>query len=280
MRYREFLPSPCLSTDVECFWLLEGYDAPQTAHRERLMPDGCVELIVNLGDRFREHHEDGATTIQPVRFVAGQMTRPVFVSPVGTVRLFGIRFVPGGTIPFLDVPPAEVTNRIVALELVAGELESELSARLDPEASAAELVELADATLVERARRLRGHATPIRAAVLRILESGGQTSLDHLATDLGISGRQLERRFVSRVGLGPKTLSRILRFQQVFHAVERADTRWARVAVDCGYYDQSHLIRDFRQFSGDTPTGLLEDFSHFAEFFTRRHRASVSSKTT
>jgi transcriptional regulator GlxA family with amidase domain len=91
---------------------------------------------------------------------------------------------------------------------------------------------------------------------------------------MGISGRQLERRFMSEVGLGPKLLCRILRFQQVFPAVERADKNWARIAADCGYYDQAHLIRDFRQFAGQTPSVLFDHFTPFAEFFTRKRRAS------
>jgi len=79
---------------------------------------------------------------------------------------------------------------------------------------------------------------------------------------------------MNEVGLGPKLLCRILRFQQVFRAVERADKNWARIAADCGYHDQSHLIRDFRQFAGQTPSVLFEHFTPFAEFFTRKRRAS------
>ena len=92
MLYREFRPSERLSPDVECFWLLEGYDTSESARPERLLPDGCIELIVNLGDRFRECLDDGSEVVQPLRLVAGQMTRPLHVMPTGSVRLFGIRF--------------------------------------------------------------------------------------------------------------------------------------------------------------------------------------------
>ncbi len=279
MLYREFRPSERLSPDVECFWLLEGYDKSESARPERLLPDGCIELIVNLGDRFRECLDDGSEVVQPLRLVAGQMTRPLHVMPTGSVRLFGIRFTPGGTVPFFDCPPAELTNRIVELDAVAGWLEGELARRLDPTLAAEQLVRAAELLLVGRLGRQVDRRGPIRAAVRRMLRTSGRASIDRIADDLGISGRQLERRFAIEVGLGPKLLCRILRFQTVFQAVEQGDLRWAEVAAGCGYYDQSHLIRDFRQFGGDTPASLLADLTQLGEFFTRAHRTSLSSNT-
>ena len=279
MLYREFRPSERLSPDIECFWLLEGYEASASDRPERLLPDGCIELIVNLGDRFRERLDDGSEVVQPVRFVAGQMTRPVHVMPTGSVRLFGVRFTPGGTVPFIDGPPAELTNQIVALDALAWRLERELAERLDPTYASDLLVDAAEGVLARRLERSKDRRGPIRAAVQRMLRSSGRASIDRIADDLGISGRQLERRFVSEVGLGPKLFCRILRFQTVFQAVEQGDSRWVDVAAGCGYYDQSHLIRDFRQFGGDTPASLLADLTKFGEFFTRTHRTSLSSNT-
>ena len=81
------------------------------------------------------------------------------------------------------------------------------------------------------------------------------------------------------IGVGPKLLSRILRFQQVFRAVERVDPEWASIAVDCGYYDQAHLIRDFNQFAGQTPAVLFSQQSALTESFTRKSRTSHFSNT-
>jgi AraC-type DNA-binding domain-containing proteins len=99
------------------------------------------------------------------------------------------------------------------------------------------------------------------ALAARIVESGGLVSVDLLAKEAGVSTRQLERRFLCEVGLTPKLLSRILRFQQVFRAVERCDGAWAPVALECGYYDQAHLIRDFNQFAQQTPGVLFAEQS-------------------
>jgi AraC-like DNA-binding protein len=274
MRYREFQVGPPLSTHVECFWLLEGSDRQEPSAPERLMPDGCVELILNFGALFREHKEAGRSELQPSRFVVGQMTRPVLVAPTGPVQLLGIRFTPGGALPFFHTPPGELTNTIAPLAEVAGALDRELSGRVYEAREPTQKLRLIESALRRQITLKNEKGASLQGAISRIVSSGGQTSIDGLAGDLGISGRQLERRFLNEVGLGPKLLCRILRFQQVFRAVEREDKNWARVAADCGYYDQAHLIRDFRQFAGQTPSVLFESFTRFAEFFTRKRRVS------
>jgi transcriptional regulator GlxA family with amidase domain len=108
----------------------------------------------------------------------------------------------------------------------------------------------------------------------RIVEERGLISVDKLASDAGISTRQLQRKFLHEVGVGPKLLSRILRFQQVFRALERSDASWAPVAIDCGYYDQAHLIRDFNQFAGQTPSVLFAQQTELTKSFTRKSRKS------
>ncbi|MGH9836318.1 MAG: DUF6597 domain-containing transcriptional factor [Blastocatellia bacterium] len=272
MRYHEFQCAPPLSKNVECLWLLEGNDWRESSTPERLLPDGCVELILNFGDLFREHKEAGRSELQPSRFVVGQMTRPVLVSPTGPVQLLGIRFAPGGTLPFFPVPPGELTNRIAPLADVAGALDRELSGQPYDARGLPEKMAIVEALLLRQMSTKEEKGASLQNAISEIVSSGGQISVDRLASDLGISGRQLERRFLSEVGLGPKLLCRILRFQQVFRAVEREDKNWAGIAADCGYYDQAHLIRDFRQFAGQTPSALFEHFTRFTEVFTRKQR--------
>jgi transcriptional regulator GlxA family with amidase domain len=98
--------------------------------------------------------------------------------------------------------------------------------------------------------------------------------VDTLASEAGISTRQLRRRFLMEVGVGPKLLCRLLRFQQVFRAVDQNVAEWAGIAFECGYYDQAHLINDFRQFAQQTPAVLLANSSGLTEAFTRKNRVS------
>lgn len=265
MDYREIRPKPPLSDHIECFWVLQGYGQVQSPP-ERLLPDGCIELILNFGDPFNEHiSATGLTEPQPLRFIVGQMTRPVLISPTGRIDILGVRFAPGGALPFIRIPLNELTDSIVNLSDIDPALDREIAECSNPEMVESLLTRL----LVSR----YFPNSEVRSATSYIVNSNGRVPVDQLANEIGISGRQLERRFLREVGLPPKLLSRILRFQQVFRAVEHPAMNWAAVAADCGYFDQAHLIRDFRQFAGRTPSIQFEDFTRFSEMFTRKHRS-------
>jgi len=270
MRYSEIKPQCPLNGFVECFWTLES-ELPST-HAERILPDGCVELILNFGPRFSQH-ADGRSSLQPRNFLVGQMTGPVFISPTGAVQLLGIRFHPGGTVPFLRVPLYEITDQVVELGALSSKFERELLAAASEADLMSEKIKAVEAFLTgwlaakvqdSRLRHLAG----------KIVASGGLMPVDRLAHESGMSSRQMERRFLREIGIGPKMLGRIIRFQQVFRAVERCSSVWAAVALECGYYDQAHLIRDFNQFAQQTPAILFSSQSALTESFTRKTRRS------
>lgn len=270
MRYSEIKPRAPLDAFVECFWTLEGEDpAPQP---ERILPDGCVELILNFGAPFSQHSDRGRC-LQPRNFLVGQMTGPILISPSGAVELIGIRFHPGGTLPFLRVPLHELTDQVVELGSLSSKLEREL---LDAAARAPSLPEKIAAleTFLTRCLTTNKHESTLTFLAAKIIARAGQVSVDQLANDAGISSRQLERKFLREVGIGPKLLGRIIRFQQVFRAVEAGNSAWSTIALDCGYYDQAHLIRDFNQFAQQTPGVLFSSQSLLTESFTRKARKS------
>jgi len=270
MNYRELKPRYPLSSFVECFWTLES-DAPAT-NPERILPDGCIELILNFGAEFSQHCE-AQQQLQPRNFLVGQMTGPILISPTGAVQLIGIRFHPGGTLPFLRLPLHEITDRVVELGALSSKLERDLLRATSRAASLSEKVIAVEEFLTAELLS-RKHDSRLMMLAARIVESGGLVSVDQLANDAGISSRQLERRFLREVGLGPKLLGRIIRFQQVFRAGEQCDAVWATVAIECGYYDQAHLIRDFHQFAQQTPAVLFSHQSALTESFTRKTRRS------
>lgn len=285
MRYSEIQPKPPLNRFVECFWTLD-YDAVQAPHQEArppecILPDGCVELILNFGAPFREVKEDGKEEQQPLHFLVGQMTRPMLIAPSGQAQLLGIRFHPGGTVPFLRNPMHEVTNQVVELESLddGNDIKRDLVAGVVDVPSLPQKIAAAETWLIKRLCDCESDSGFVDLAA-NILRLGGRITLDQLAADAGMSGRHLERRFLRDVGIRPKLFCRILRFQQVFRALEQDSTGWAGVAVDCGYYDQAHLIRDFQQFARQTPTVLLAHTGSLTESFTRKNRMSNFSNTS
>ena len=271
MRYREFSGKPPLNRHIECFWTLEGEttSSPQT---ERILPDGCVELILNFGDSFSQHEAD-RQYVQPQHFLVGQMTGPILISPTGIVDLIGIRFHPGGTVPFVQVPMHEITDQVIDLRCLSRRLERQLLGACMALESPNERVAAIEHTLSDILIKSKHESSTLTLAA-EVVGCHGLISVDQLAQDAGISARQLERRFLNEVGVGPKLLSRILRFQQVFRAVENCEVAWAPVAVECGYYDQAHLIRDFNQFAHQTPGVLFAEQNSLTESFTRKRRTS------
>ena len=270
MRYREIKPRAPLDSFVECFWTLEGDDP--AAQPERILPDGCVELILNFGARFSQHG-DGERSLQPRNFLVGQMTGPILISPSGAVELIGIRFHPGGTLPFLRVPLHELTDQVVELASLSSKLERELMSAAARAPSLPEKITALE-TFLTRCLLTNKHESTLTLLAARIVARAGLVSVDQLANDAGISSRQLERRFLREIGVGPKLLGRIIRFQQVFRAVEMGNAAWSTIALECGYYDQAHLIRDFNQFAQQTPAVLFSNQSLLTESFTRKARKS------
>lgn len=273
MQYREIQPGRLLAPFIECFWTLEGESDPLESTPERILPDGCVEIILSLADRFTEIGESLEEKLQPSHFLVGQMTRPVIIKPTGSVRLMGIRFHPGGTFPFVTIPMDETTDRIIELGAIAADLEREFVTAAESDESLQMKIAAIERVLAKRLRS-RGSDSPVVDLTARIVRAAGRLSVDTLAAEAGISSRQLRRRFLMEVGVGPKLLCRLLRFQQVFRAVDQNVAEWAGIAFECGYYDQAHLINDFRQFARQTPSVLLANSSGLTEAFTRKNRVS------
>lgn len=275
MKYEEFSPTRAVVRRVRCYWeLLEvggqrsevSDDLPAT-QAEPALPDGSPELIFNLGDPFEHVGADGVPRAQPLAMLVGQITAPMTVRPSGRVHLVGVRFEAHGA-ALLHDDLGTITDRwIDASDLAGGQVGQWLTALRDA-SSTDERTAILDAALEKRSAGSTRIDPRVEQAALAIRAGGGATSIDELAERLGVTTRTLQRLFAKQVGITPKLLARIVRFQRIF-AAWRSDPRsLARVAVECGYFDQSHLVRDFRDFAGAPPAGFLAELPAFTAFFT------------
>jgi AraC-like DNA-binding protein len=273
MEYRELSPPPQLSHLARCCWTLEG--AATDAAADPVFPDGRPEIIWNLGEPIRARRPDGVVEQQPPLMLVGQITAPFVVQPTGVVRLFGIRLEPFGAAPFCANMSA-ITDSWLDLERrLFGVTAQSFNAASSPHVPRNQTLALAGEQLIDalvqtlRARREQDdlpHPAVI-AACTTIRDGRGNVSLEQLSADLDITLRSLQRRFAAEVGIPPKLLARITRFQHVFSAWREDPRRLAAVAADCGYFDQSHLVRDFRDFAGDAPAAALTEQAAFTSFF-------------
>lgn len=249
MFYREYPPHPALAAHVECVWAAR---APGFAHAHRVLPDNCVDIL----------WQDGG---QP-GFAVGMMSSAIMVASERPVRTLAVRFKPGMAGLFLATPLHALTDQRADIDLLWGRSDAERLADALWEDDASERVRLA---IIEREllRRLRAAsdgaaATHLRGAslvqqALRALEgSGGALRVEELAAQLRVSRQHLAAQFREHVGLSPKLFARICRFRSATAALKRAPDHtpdWAALALDCGYFDQSHLIHDFQELAGSTP---------------------------
>lgn len=258
MQYREFAPGEDANRLVECYWVLEG----NASGVQRVVPDGRAELILNLAQPF-EALEGGAWKPQPRCFLAGQLTGPLMLRATGPASIIGVRFRPGGVGQLLGMPVPELTGRTIAVEDLGLRGLDKISALPEVESSLL--------------RHERGVADPMIDEAARLLSLLPDVAA--AASSIGVSTRQLERRFKTRVGMSPKHFARIARFQRVFRAVEDGGAGWVDAAAECGYYDQAHLIRDFRDLAGEAPAHLLagdELARHFMSHFSKTDSARRS----
>jgi AraC-like DNA-binding protein len=265
MRYRQIEPRGAVAQFVRAYWTLDD-DDPSGVHR--IVPDGRSELILNLGQPY-EAQRDDQWNPQPECFLIGQITGPLVLRAAGPVRIIGVTFHPHTAGQLLNVPMSELTDTSVAVgDVVSGALSRELRD--------IEKVEALDGVLLRLANRADGEDRLLSAAV----KEGGQMSVEDMAHRAGLSTRQFERRFRQAVGISPKLFSRMQRFQRVFSALEESGAKWADAAVECGYYDQAHLIRDFQEFAGKPPAALLAYDTDLAKHFIQRAPMSDFSNTT
>lgn len=249
MEYYELRPGGRLAARVRLLWALRG-PASENPAFEPILPDGCPELVLNLGDRF-ERSTAGKIEAQPILLLAGQMLGPSLIRPTGTTDLVGIRFTPWGAHRLLHAPCAELVDRIVSAEAFAALRCDALRERLGQITSLPDRCHHLASFLLQA---LSPATDPPRAVMA--LATGRIRSVSRAGQAGGCSTRHLERLSREWTGLSPKGLVRLNRFSaaaRLLHASAAPGLSLARVALLAGYADQPHLTREFGRLAGLTP---------------------------
>jgi AraC-like DNA-binding protein len=233
---REFSPPPVLAPFVDRFWYRGPDESAGSIAPHRVLPDGCLDIVVGPGQAF----------------VVGAMTRPLLVPPADGAGLLGVRFRPGMAPAFLRVPAAALTDDRAPLEAIWPDGE-DVADHIGSALGTGEAIQRLAKTLTARLPRIASVPQDLLVAVDRIVARGGRVDVSRLAASLGVTRQHLARRFAAHVGVSPKTFCRVIRLWRVLRSTNGGWVNWAALAADLGYSDQSHLVAEFRSLTGLTP---------------------------
>jgi AraC-like DNA-binding protein len=275
-RYREYAPSAPLQTSVRAIFTFavsrEVGNWSQTQGEPRynlevagrrgdplwsnLFADAHASLVCCVGGTYSI--EDLWYPARPLSHIIGPMGHSRRTTPGASFTQVGAYFTPTGVGDFLGLPVHELTNSVVALEDLWGAEALKLEQRLDAAANDAERVSAVEATLLHRLKLQRRRRIGFDLAQLTacVQQQSGILSVAAMGDLAGVSRQYLSRTFRDHVGVSPKLFLRLTRFRALLDASSTGTQHWADLATRVGYTDQSHMIADFRRFSGSTPALL------------------------
>lgn len=264
--HHQAIPAPPLTDFIEHFWLYVG--DPLTHTLERRLPDGLIELIINLhADQIQvaELHTPDRLQSYPGAIIRGACTTPTFIATNCMITVMGVQFKSGGVLPFIALPASELRDQVVSLEDLWGTAARELYAQLLAATNVQERFAILECALRMRLNAARSPHPAVPFALTQFQQDPGNTSIARVVEQLAISQKHFIQVFRDATGLAPKQFCRIQRFQHLLRSTAQCPDalNWTQLALDWGYFDQSHLIHDFQSFAGLAPGAYLASRSRF-----------------
>ena len=262
MFLRTYIPCTPLNEFIERFWFCS--DTPSHP-RERILPSGTVELVINLSDdeiRIYDPSDPARPRRYPGAVVSGPYSNFFLIDPLVHASIIGVHFRPGRAVPVLGMPASELADAHVDLKSLWGRTAAELRERLCTAATPEKRFAEMEGVLLRRLRQPPPRHGAIPVALDALEQADPALKVRDLAGQVGLSQRWFIQLFTAEVGLTPKLYGRVRRFQRVRELVRQAtQPDWAALALSCGFFDQSHLIRDFEEFTGLSPVTYLNQMT-------------------
>ncbi len=259
MFYQKIIPVKPLEDYIQYFWILEDFKDNETNKIFKIIPDGLPALIFQKGPNLFFDKED---TAMPQLFLYGQSTKYTVHKVTGCFGIMGVYLQPTALKTLFNIDAFELNNQNVFLEHV---IDEPILEQLVDATSVNERIDILTCfflRLIQRTKCNNG-----KAEFASILLQKGKT-LKEIQVEINISERSLERLIKQYVGMSPKMFSRIIRFQTGLNTLRRADFRsLTELAYIADYFDQSHYIKEFREFTGTNPKDfMLSTNEHLANF--------------
>lgn len=258
MDYQTYQPHPDLESIISCYWTLE-VPAAKDVQRQRIVPDGTIEMAFILGDDIKRYTSEEEFIIQPRSMVLGQIIDPFYIEPTGTVNTFAIRFYPYGFANFVSVSLKDLAKTETPIEMLFGEetakkLEQDIIQARD----AQQRIEIIETFLQNKLNEKTIVSNIASTTVDALLSTKGSASINDILEGNLSKRRQLERMFVKQVGISPKQLGKLIRLQSALKMLlNQEDESLTNIAYNNEYYDQAHFTKDFKEFTGVSPKEFL-----------------------
>lgn len=252
MKYFTIQPPESLKQFVRYFWVLEG-DLTANHYVHRSFADGCVEIVFHYKAEFDEINYDQKPEKSSTSAICGQSQQFRRFVTRESFGIFGAYLYPFAVPRIFSFSAANLSDQIVSLTDFLGNDGKELEERMMTATNNYQRIQIISAFLKRKISQSKTLNSPIVRAVNEIIHSAETVNVGTLANNFGFSTRQFERKFKDLAGFSPKLFARITRFQSAVSKRGDAYPTLTKVAYDCGYYDQSHFIHDFKEFSGYHP---------------------------
>ena len=268
IQYLEFTPASHLLPFIECFWMLKS-QGNFFKKRELIIPGGRVELIFNLGDAV-EWTDSKTPAIQRSftgAYFLGPRNRPFYVQQNHVVEALGVRFRHGGVASFISAPANILTNVVLEAYEIFGDKINDLTQRIYETSSHPTSITLIQNFLTNHIHNESDTRLTMRL-ISRVKESEAST-LHRLSEATGIHYKKMERLFSRYTGYNPKNFTRVIRFYKTLKEMHSKPASLTGIGLDGGYYDQPHFIREFKAFTGTTPSQFTSENPTIANFLLR-----------
>lgn len=255
MKYAEIIPGEQLKPYVQCYYTFES--EANVELDDTVFPGGHMEIIFNLGEGIWQSLVNDAYCTTPQVELWGKLTQPLAVKSIGRNRMLGVRFYAHSAAYFLNGEAWEFNNQVSDLKDLLGAPVRELHEKLRETPQLSRRIALIEEFLLNRLALRERRVNSIRMIgqiVREMQENTDPDNIEHIAGKYNISSRYLRKLFLQYTGVTPKLYHKINRFQLSLQLIGENQSSLTSIAYDCGYFDQSHFIRDFKLFAGVTPS--------------------------
>lgn len=274
MDYRKIDPAPALRPFVKCYYLLEA-DLGTETRVVQSPPNGYAGMVFNYGDPYHVSSATVADTLVPRCFFAGQSTTNYSLTFAGTVGIAGIVFMPAAVSTLFGISmEGTADNRIELSSLLGDEVRAWCDSIIGADSPAAR-IEMIQNYLTSKLTGHRARYNVADLAASRILSAEGNITVEELASELCVSRRQLERKFLEKTGLSPKLYARIVRMSPISNFVAHHDDEkidWQDLVFKGGFHDQNHFVKDFKKLNKLSPEQYHNKHQELTRYIRRKKK--------